>query len=479
MSSVLKEKAVKGVAWNLGERFGVQMMNLVLGIVLARLLTPEDYGLIGMILVFFFVADAFIQGGLGEAYVQKKSVSDTDANTVFYANLGISLLLYILLWFAAPFISRFYGYPILVDLTRVMGAILIINAFNIIQEAQIKRSLNFKRKTRISIVSTLISGGLAIYMAYKGFGVWSLLVQRLANRLFLSIGLWISSSWKPTLSFSRESFRTMFSFGSWILAASVIRTIFENIYKLVIGKLFPATELGFYTKSKTFQQLGSQQLSQAVSTVSLPVFSKMQDDKPRMRNAMRTFSRHTTLFIMPLMIGLMVMAEPFVHILLTDKWAPMVPYLQLMCIVGFFYPLHAINIQVLLAQGKSNLNFHLGMVKNVLRVVNIVVSYRWGVFYIIVGEAILSILSLILNTYFTQKFIRYGLLQQLKDIKYIIIGTLGAGIITYLLFHRMDNLWVFLIGGSGVYIAINIILQYLLNRDFFKEVLELRNFLLK
>src|SRR6056297_2323519 len=202
MSSVLKEKAVKGVAWNLGERFGVQMMNLVLGIVLARLLTPEDYGLIGMILVFFFVADAFIQGGLGEAYVQKKSVSDTDANTVFYANLGISLFLYILLWVAAPFISRFYGYPILVDLTRVMGAVLIINAFNIIQEAQIKRSLNFKRKTRISIVSTLVSGVLAIYMAYKGFGVWSLLVQRLANRLFLSIGLWISSSWKPTLSFS-------------------------------------------------------------------------------------------------------------------------------------------------------------------------------------------------------------------------------------------------------------------------------------
>lgn len=473
MSSDLKDKAVKGVAWSLVERFGIQLMNFIIGIILARLLLPEDYGQLGMILIFYFVAEAFIQGGLGEAYVQKKEVSDTDANTVFFSNLGISALTYLLLWFAAPAISRFYDQPILTDLTRALSVVLIINAFNIIQQAQIKRALNFKRKTRITLIAALASGIIAVAAAYKGYGVWSLIIQRLTNSFILTAGLWITSHWKPRFSFSRQSFSDMFSFGAWILAASVIRSIFDNIYKVVIGKLFPVAELGYYTKAKTFQQIGSQQLTQSVSSVSMPVFSRMQDNKPRLRNAMATFSRHTAVFIMPIMVLVIVLAKPFVIILLTDKWAPMIPYLQLLCIVGFLYPMHAVNIQVLLAQGKSNLNFNLGMIKNVLRIINIAVMYRWGITWIIIGEAVLSVISLSINTYYTKRLIGYGLMQQLKDLKYILMISILSGILTYLIFFSVENLWIFFLGGAFCFGLLTITLHYILNRKYVNEIMDL------
>ncbi|MDZ7795678.1 MAG: lipopolysaccharide biosynthesis protein [Candidatus Marinimicrobia bacterium] len=454
MAAELKEKAIKGVTWNLMERFGMQGLTFILGVILARLLTPEDYGLIGMMVVFFAVADVFVKSGLGQAYVQKKEVTDLDATTIFYTNLIISALLYVVLWFAAPAISRFYEQPALLDLTRVMGVIVIIHAFNVIQQAQVRRDLDFKRKTKITIIATLLSGIAGIGAAIGGLGVWSLVIKNLSNALILTMGLWITSAWKPSLSFSLRSFREMFAFGVWILGSGILRKVFENIYKLVIGKLFPAAQLGFYTQSRNFQRIASEDMAMAVSSVAFPVFSQMQGNKVRMRQAMHRFLTHSMVIIMPLMVTLAVVAEPFVILLLTEKWAPMIPYLQLLCIVGFLYPIQSVNIQMLVAHGKSRLNFNLSLIKNALRILNIVIMYRYGVIYIILGEVAVSVISLAINTYYTKKFIDYGLLRQLKDVGIIAAGSLAAGALAFAFMFLTANHWLMLFGGAALSFAL-------------------------
>lgn len=475
----LRKRAIIGVSWNLVERLGVQGITFILGIILARLLSPQDYGLIGMIIVFFAVAQVFVTGGFGEAYVQKKAVTQVDANTVFYSNLVISLIFYGVLWFSAPAISRFYDQPLLVNLTRVMAFIIIIEAFNIIQQAQVRRNLDFKRKSKITLIAAILSGMIGIVQALLGQGVWALVGQRMSNTFFIAGGLWVTSRWRPGLAFSISSAKNLFGFGSWVLSSAIIQAIFDNIYKVVIGKFYSAAQLGFYTKAKTLQQMGSNQLTFAVSSVSFPVFSKLQDDKNQLQKSMRDFLKYSMVLIVPLLVTTMVIAKPFVLLLLTEKWAPMIPFLQLLCIVGVFYPLQSINVQVLLAQGKSKLNFNLGMIKNVLRILNILLMYRLGIIYIIMGEVALSLISLALNTWYTKKFIHYGLFRQLNDIKFILGGAATAGLLSYLVFSQVQVLWVFLLGGMGLSLMLNIIFQYTLDRPFFRDILHLRTLFVK
>lgn len=473
MASTLKEKAIKGISWNLLERFGVQGTTVILGIILARLLSPKDFGLIAMITVFFTIAEVFIRSGFGEAYVQKKAVTSLDASTIFYTNLTISGLLYLCLWFCAPVISRFYEQPALTKLTRVMGTIIIFYAFNIVQQAQIKRELDFKRKTKITITATLLSGIIGILSAYRGLGVWSLVLKNLSGACILTIGLWNNSEWKPKLQFSKESFLAMFSFGAWILSANIVRTIFENIYRLTIGKLFSAVELGFYTNAKSFQLMASNHLIQAITFVAFPVFAQLQDEKTRLQQAMRKFLTHTMLFVMPMMITLAAIAKPFVNLLLTEKWAPMIPYLQLLCIVGLLYPIQLVNLQVLLAQGKSNLNFILNLIKNSLRIINIIIMHKYGVLYIIIGEVIISFINLIINTYYTKKLINYGLFNQMKDISEILAGAIIVGILSYSFTILYESQWLLLISTIFLSCCIYIGIQYMINRQLFIEVISL------
>lgn len=474
MAPPLKEKAVKGITWNLIEQCCMYGMRFVLGVVLARLLTPKDFGLIGMIAVFFAVAQVFVQSGFGEAYVQKKEVTESDANTVFYTNLVVSLLLYGLLWLAAPAIAGFYQQPVLVSLTRVMGLIVVINAFNIIQVAQVTREVDFKRKTKITLAATMISGVAGISAAYYGFGVWSLVIQQIANRILTTAGFWFTSKWKPALQFSMKSFNGLFSFGAWVLAASIIATIFDNIYILTIGKLFPVAQLGFYTKAKGFQSMSSQQLAEAVGAVAFPVLSQLQEDSAGLRNGARKFLDHTMVFIAPLTVTLAVVARPFVLLLLTDKWAPMIPYLQLLCIAAFLYPIHLINVQILQAQGKSNLNFRLAVIKNTLRIVNIAVMYRWGVFFIIIGEVAVSFLALAVNTYYTKRLINYGLMDQLKDLKLIIFAVILSGFAGYTASYYIPNMCLSFGAGSIVTMAVYAFFQYVFNNTFFREIWKLK-----
>ena len=475
----LEQKTVRGVAWNLIERFGARGMTFVLGIFLARLLTPADYGLIAMIYVFFAVADVFVTGGFGAAYIQKKEVSAYDSDTVFYSNLFISLAIYAIFWISAPAIAKFYEQPSLIGIARVMGLVLIINAFNLIQMSQVIRDVDFKRKTNVSLFAAFVSGVAGIATAYVGFGVWSLVVQQMANRLFATLGFWITSKWRPGLKFSLNSFNSLFSFGFWILASGLIRTIFDNVYLLVIGKFFPAAQLGFYSKAKQFKIMASEEASSAVGAVAFPVLSQLQDDKLRLKQALRKFLTHTIVFVAPLSVLLIVVAKPFVILLLTEKWAPMIPYMQLLFVTGILYPIHAVNVQVLKAIGKSDLNFRLEIIKNCLRIINILVMYRFGVVFIIIGEIIVSILSLIVNTYYTKRLLFYGIFEQLNDIRPILLSAAISGLAGYITIYYIGSMYLQLFIGSFLTATVYLALQYLSNKELFLQIVKLKESFVK
>lgn len=468
----LKQKAIKGVSWNLIDRFGRQGIKFILNIILARLLTPEAFGLVGMITVFFAVAQVFIESGFGQAYIQKKEATHIDANTVFFTNLFLSLALYGILWLSAPLIARFYEEPKLIDLIHVMGLVIIINAFNVIQVAKLSRAINFKSMAKVNLVSTIFAGTSGITAAYYGLGVWSLVIQSLTNRSLSTAGLWFLTKWKPSLQISKDSFKEMFSFGSWVLFASIIRKIFDNIYILVIGKVFTTGDLGLYTKSKQFKVLASEQISKAIGLVAFPIFSKLQSNNDTLRKGMKSFLQQSFLFMIPLLTILIVVAKPFVILLLTEKWAPMIPFLQLFCILGILFPIRFLNVQVLKAKGKSNVVFKLEMIRNVMRVLNIILMYRWGISYIIIGEITLTFITIIITTFFIHKLINYGFSKQLKDTKEIIFGAIISGTIGFFSDLYIINLWHSLIFVSLIILAIYILTQYFLNKFVLIKALE-------
>jgi len=469
----LKQKSINGVIWNLTEKVGKQFIKIVLGVILARLLTPADYGLIGMITVFFAISMVFIDSGFGLAYIQKKEVTDVDASTIFYFNLFVSSLIFIILWFTAPLIAEFYGENQLIQLIRVMSIVLIINSFGLIQIAKLKKDVDFKKKTLLILGSSVLGTTAGITAALLDYGVWSLVIQEIVRASIKNIGLWFFYKWRPMLSFNINSLKSLFSFSSWALLMGVVNSIFDNLYVLIIGKFFPAAQLGFYTKANQFQKMISQQPSNAVGSVAFPVFSKIQDEKEQLKNAIRKFIQHSMFFITPIAALFFVIAKPFFLILLTEKWLPMVPYFQLLLIAGVIYPLHMVNVQVLSAQGKMRLNFNISMIKNMFRVLNIIMMYRFGVIYIIYGEIFFSYVALLINTYYTKKLVNYGFLEQLKDLSRILLTSITLTFLGTLLMDQVTNQYlkiaVIIVFIGSVYL----ISMYYFNRKLFFDNLKI------
>lgn len=460
----LKQKSVSGVFWALTEKFSVTAVKFLLGIVLARLLTPADFGLVGMVTVFFIIAEVFVDSGFAMAYVQKKQINEADADTVFYTNLLISISLFIVIFFCAPLIARFYEQPQLVELTRVMSFVIIINAFNIIQRAQIIRSVNFKKLTKVTLASSVISGSIGIAAAWYGMGVWALVVQSLSSRLFIGLGFWFVSSYRPKWRFSKKSFHEMFSFGSWVLFSSLVRTFFDNIYVFAIGKYFPVSQLGFYAKAKQLSGMSINQLGSAVGSVSFPVYASLQGDMEKFRNAMRKFIQHTMFFVIPLIVFFLVLAEPIIILLLTNKWAPMVPFLQVICVSSIFYPINQINAQSLIAIGKSRLCFVLEFIRNILRITNILFTIKYGVIYMLTGEACISFIFLFVNSWYNQKYTGYSLINLATDLWKILAGGIIAAILSGILIMIIDNMILKLLLGTTVIGFTYLLFQLITNR---------------
>lgn len=425
--SELKSKTNRAAAWSFIEAVGLRGVQFVVGIILARLLLPEQFGLIGMLMIFMDVSQAFLDSGFGAALIQRQAVTKKDTSSIFYFNILVGVLTAGCLCGLAPYVSAFYRQPVLTPLLRVMSIVLVINAFGLVQSVLLIRAIDFKTQTKVSLIAIVASGIIGVGMAYQGFGVWSLAVQQIANAAFKTILLWIFSCWRPAWMFSLQSMRDMFSFGSKLLFSGLLNVVFNNIYSIVIGRLFSPAELGYFTRADNLQQLPSMTLSNVVGRIAFPVFSTIQDDPERVKRGMKKALTMLVLANFPMMIGLAVVARPLVVQLLTDKWLPCVPYLQLLCLVGLMFPLHLINLNVLQAMGRSDLFLRLEIIKKTMIALNVVITWRWGIMAMITGQVIVSLASYYLNAYYNKALLGYSIWEQIGDLYPYLAGAILMG----------------------------------------------------
>ncbi|MCK3685174.1 lipopolysaccharide biosynthesis protein [Maribellus sp. YY47] len=412
----LKQKTINGLFWSFIDSFANQGVQFVVGIILARILSPIEFGLIGMLTIFIAISQSFVDSGFSNALIRKKNCTQEDYSTVFYFNLLVGLLFYLILFFSANSISNFFNEPQLSLLLKVLGIGVVLNAIGIIQRTILTKEINFKLQTRVSVVASVGSGTIAITMAMLDYGVWSLVALTLARFGLNSFFLWIWAKWKPLRIFSKKSFNDLFTFGSKLLISGLIDTIYRNVYYLIIGKYFSAKELGFYTRADQFKAFPSQNLNSIISRVSYPVLASIQDDKEKLKHAYRKIIRTTMFATFSLMLGMVAVAKPIIITLIGEKWLPAVIYLQMLCFEGMFYPLHALNLNMLQVQGRSDLFLRLEIIKKILAIPTIVIGIFWGIKMMIGGMIVNSFIAYYLNSYWSGKMIGYSFSQQVKDI---------------------------------------------------------------
>lgn len=459
--SSLKDKTAKGFIWSSIDRFSGQAIQFVFSILIARLLMPEDYGVVAMLGVFLAVSQTFIDSGFGTALIRKVDRTEEDFSTVFYFNIIVAILFYLILFLGAPLIAKFYNTPLLVPVTRVISLSLIISSLSGIHNSKLSIAIDFKSKAKASIISALLTGAVGLWLAYAGYGVWALVIQNLCLRIVWTAMLWIYVKWRPQLVFSWNSFKELFSFGSKLLASGLLDTIYNNLYTLVIGKAFSSSILGVYSKASSLAQFPSFNITSVVQTVSFPVLSTIQNEDNRLTIVYKRLLKLSAFVVFPLMIGLSSVADPFIKIILTDKWVGTIPILQILCFSMMWYPINAINLNVLQVKGRSDYFLKLEVIKKVQGVFFMCVTVPMGIIAMCIGNIINTLINLIWNTYYTKKLINYGIVEQLKDLIPIMLHSCLMGIIVVLVVYLSPTLWVKLIAGilsgavyyiSGAYI---------------------------
>lgn len=432
MSDSIRSKAVKGMAWTGVERFASQGIQFVISILIARVLMPSDYGIIGMLAIFMAIAQTFLDSGFANALIQKKDRTDTDYSTVFYFNIVVSLLLYGLFYISAPYISAFYNMPVLKEVSRVVSLSLVINSFSIVQTAKLTIDLNFKLQSISSIISVFVSGVAGVIMAYSGYGVWALAFQGLVAAGVRTVVLWLFSHWRPLWTFSFESFRNLFSFGSKILCSGMINTVYQNVYTLVIGKYFKAADVGFFNRGNQFAQLPSAIITQMVVKVNFPILSQYQDDNEKLIQTYKKLLRLPIFILYPVLSGMMAIASPMVELLLGDKWLPCVPILQVLCLGYMWSPLTHINLNLLYVKGRSDLVLKLELIKKPIAFIILIASIPFGILGMCAGRALYFFIAFVINCHYTSKILHYGFFLQIKEILPIIINVIVMGIVVAL-----------------------------------------------
>ena len=388
----------------------------MVGLVLARLLTPSEYGIMAILTIFIAVSSSIVDSGFSNALIRKTDAKRVDYNTVFLFNLVVSGLLYVVLFFAAPAISVFFKEPLLVEVMRVIGWVLIINALAIIPRTLFVKDVNFKTQTKVSLIASISSGVVGIGMALAGMGVWSLVGQQLSRQLLNTLFLWIYSTWRPIWEFSLQSFRELFGFGSKLLLSGLLDTVFKEIYSLVIGRCYTSAQLGQYTRASQFNQIFSSNLTTVIQRVSYPVLSSIQDESERLREAYRKVIKSTMLITFACMLGLAAVAKPLLIILIGEKWLPAVNFLQIICFSGMLYPLHAINLNILQVKGRSDLFLKLEIIKKIIAVGPLILGVLFSIEYMLWGSVFTSLIVYFLNSYYSANLINYPTKDQIKDI---------------------------------------------------------------
>lgn len=469
----LKEKTVNGVLWSILQNFSTQINALVVGVILARLLSPREFGLIGMLTIFIALSSTLVNSGLKDALIRNPDCTEKDYSTAFFFNVAMSTGIYIILFFCASLIADFYSEPKLINLVRVLSLTLIINAFTLIQKAKLTKELDFKQLTKVDVIASVVAGVIAITMAFYGFGVWSLVAKTLLISFFVGILHWFWSKWVPKLIFSKQSFKEMFSFGSRLAALGIIDTIYQNVYYLIIGKYYSAGLLGHYTKAEQFKNFPSKGITGIVQKVTYPVLSNIQDNHERLKQAYRKLTKIISLVTITSLFGLSAVAENFTVLLLGEEWRFTGEFLKILCFAAMFYPLDALNSNMLKVSGQSNTILNIGIARKIMAVPVILTAIFIGIKPMLYVMILHQFFSFWLISHYGGKTINYSTWAQIKDftasvlvstIMYFSIYTIPF----YLEINHLILVSIQILAGA----TISIILYELFNVDGYKFLKE-------
>jgi len=450
----LKQQALSGIFWTFLQQFWVQGISFMISIILARLLMPEEFGLIAMIGIFMGVGGILMDGGLGESLIRTKDPDQEDFSTVFFFNLAGSIIVYGIVYFAAPLIAAFFEREILIDITRLYCLIFIFNGFSAVQVIRLTKKMDFKTQLFVKIPSLILSSAVGIYMAYSGYGVWSLVWMALIQSFAQSVQLWFWSKWKPSWVFNMEKFKYHFNFGIKLTLSGLLEVIFLNAYTIIIGKFFTATQLGYYGRASSLKQFPVNNIGAILGKVTYPLFASIQDDDVRLKRVYKQLIQMVVFILAPVLIFLGVLAEPTFRFLFTEKWLPAVPYFQILCVTGILFPIHSYNLNVLKVKGRTDLILKLQIIKKVQVVLVILVSIQFGIYGLLYGQVFLSLSVFFINAFYTNRFINYSAWEQTKDITPIIFTAAIAGLMVYIedyyLNSNFDILRILIGGTLGV-----------------------------
>lgn len=464
MPDNLKQKTVSGLIWSTFQNLSVKGIEFILMLFMARLLDPSDYGILGMISIFTAVAASITDSGFANALIRKNDRTQADLSTVFFFNIVVGTFFFFLFWVISPYVADFYEMPVLKSVMRVVALGFVIGSFNSVQRAVYVINLDFKRQSKISITTSLISGICGVIMAFYGFGVWALVYQSLIATV-LSISMyWFYSKWRPSFLFSWKSFKELFGFGSNLLISSLLNTIYNNIYQVVIGKIFSASALGHYSRASHWANFPSANLTQVLQKVTFPVLAKIQDDEERLARSYRRFIRTSAFVVFPLMLGMSAVARPLVLVFIGEKWEFCSQILQIICFSVMWYPIHAINLNLLQVKGRSDLFLRLEIIKKVMGVFILCISVPLGLIAMCYFSIMSSLIALVINTYYTGKLIHVGFIRQMKDLMPTLLLSVFMFLVVLLSQYFISNIYIKLISGTLVgavfYLGLSSVFHY-------------------
>ncbi len=468
-TNTIKKKTVRGILWNTIEKFLVKGSSFIISIILARILSPSDYGLIGMLAVFIALSNVFIESGLSKALIQKQNCTDIDYSTAFYTNIIISLATYAILFFAAPYIAKFYDEPQLCAILRVLSINFVLGSLNVVQRAKLMSRMDFKSLAFVNFTGTAFGGIIGIVMAYAGNGVWSLVAQSIMVTFTTMIFFPIYSKWRPQRRFSRQSFNHLFKYGSKLLISGTVATLVNNLSTIAIGNIYKSSQLGFYTRASQFSEMVAFTVNDIIGTVTFPALSELQNNAERMKAVYKKSLYLTAFIIFPVMTMMAILAKPLVLLLLTDKWLPCVALLQLLCIARMFTPLSAINMNLLNAIGRSDLFMKVDLSKLPIIILSLVITIPISVKAICIGNLITTIICFFINAYYPGKLFGYGAFEQIKDYWKLFVAISLMSLTIYVICLLFVNIWAQLfvgaLVGSGVYFLSCLILKAVTTSD--------------
>lgn len=460
----LKQKAISGMIWSALQRYSTMIIQFISGIILARLLTPYDYGCIGMLMIFVVLAESFIDSGFGSALIQKKHPTQEDYSTIFFWNLGMAVLLYVVLYFSAPAIARFYKIPLLCDVLRVQGVILFIYAFNIVQRNQLQKKLNFKVLSIVTITTSIVSLVVTIVMAYHGYGVWSLVTQFILTALIPALAFWFYIKWRPQLTFSWHSFKGLFSFGSYMFLTNILNQFSQQIQGLLIGKFYNPSTMGYYSKAFSTEKLASTSISQVITQVIYPLYAEMQDDKERLKSVIKSLTGILSYVTFPLLFILLLCAKSIFVLLYSDKWLGSVPYFQVLCIAGFAVCLQSVNLQAIAAIGEGKTMLVGTVIKRIVGITAIVGGlFLGGMKGLLLGVVFNSWFSYLYDIYLVQKYIGLRCSEQIKNLFLVLFFSSLVALISFICVNQLYfNIYLDGVVKALIYIILYIFGSFIL-----------------